>query len=116
MLMAAIRDPIVGPSLTVGIGGWAAEAGHIFFTVPLPVEANAFAGHVAGSALAGLLNERQSGALIEVLEAVGTAFVGDAMAGFDVLECNPVILTEQGGVVADVLILRTAAGKSTASH
>jgi len=117
LLVAAVRDKVVGASMMVAIGGWAAEAGHVFFTAPLPLSVEDIERHLRTSRLAALLGPDQR-RLAELLHRIGQAFMGPDMARFDVLECNPVILTSRGAVLADVLIVSadTAAHALVSAH
>ena len=105
VLVGALRDPVAGPTLTVGVGGWGAEAGAVFGTVVLPKDAAALAELAARWRLPHLLGERRTRALVGVLEQVAAAFAGGELEGYQAVELNPVILDGEGAVVVDALLV-----------
>ena len=108
LLVTLVRDPIVGSSITVGMGGWAAKAELEFFIAPVTEGSPCdFAGPIEGTQLGRLLDAGQKQALAALLDKRSGAFTGVAWFSFDVVECNPVILTASGAVVADVLMLQS---------
>jgi acyl-CoA synthetase (NDP forming) len=104
LLVGALRDPVAGASLTVAVGGWAAESGATFGTAALNGGPQA-AELVRGWGLARLLGERRAGQLAEFLERLATAFVGGALARYATVEINPVMLTAEGPVIVDALLV-----------
>lgn len=107
LLAGATRDPVVGPSLTVAAGGWLAESGRVFGTVSLPLSRGDFGELVGEWDLERLLGERRAGGLGAYLDALARAFVSGPLTGFSTVEVNPLILTHDGAVAADVLLVRS---------
>jgi succinyl-CoA synthetase beta subunit len=105
VLVGAVRDPVAGPTLTVAVGGWAAEAGATFGTVVLPATPAEFAGAADRWRLPHLLGERRTAELVGLLAAVADEFVGGALAGYRTVELNPVVLSAAGPRVVDVLMI-----------
>jgi acetate---CoA ligase (ADP-forming) len=106
LLVGATRDPVVGPSLTVAIGGWAAESGRVFGTVSLPLGGGSFGPVIAGWRLPRLLGDRRAGDLAAFLDTLAARFLSGPLAGFATVEVNPLILAADGAVAADVLLVR----------
>ena len=104
LLVGAVRDAVAGDSITVGFGGWAAEAGHLFFTAQLPADAGSLLGRIEASQLQSLLAPAQQQALAGMLDKVALLFSAPSMAHANVIEINPVILSGNDAVCADVLI------------
>jgi acyl-CoA synthetase (NDP forming) len=105
ILVGALRDPVAGPSLTVALGGWAAEAGALFGTVPLPADEAALAELARGWGLAHLLGARRADQLVRFLAMLGEAFADGGLGRYATIEVNPLILTEHGASVVDALIV-----------
>jgi acyl-CoA synthetase (NDP forming) len=104
ILVGAMHDPIAGPCATVAIGGWAAEAGAIFGTVPLPASAAEITERVASWNLPHLLGERRAADLAGFLTSLSAAVEGP-LAGYREIEINPVMLTPRGALVVDALLI-----------
>ena len=107
LLVGALRDPIAGPSLTLAVGGWAAEAGAIFGTIPLPAQRDAVRELVRAWNLDHLLGAERADALAGFLHALGDGFSAGQLAGFDTVEINPLILTDHGPSIVDALMVRS---------
>jgi succinyl-CoA synthetase beta subunit len=105
ILLGAIRDDIAGPSLTISLGGWAAEAATPFGVLSLPLSDDELAVQMGSWQLGHLLGTDREGQLIEYATAVSHAFVSGALSAFTVVEINPLILGPSGPVAADVLIV-----------
>jgi succinyl-CoA synthetase beta subunit len=107
ILLGAIRDEIAGPSLTVSLGGWAAEAATPFGVVSLPLSDEELAMQMGGWQLGHFLGTEKESQLIEYATGLSRAFVsGGSLSIFTVVEINPLILGPDGAVAADVLIVR----------
>jgi hypothetical protein len=102
--VGALRDPVAGASVTVAVGGWAAESGATFGTAALNGGPQA-ARLVDGWGLPRLLGERRSGQLAGFLDQLATAFVKGPLTGYATVEINPVMLTEHGPVIVDALLV-----------
>ncbi|GGL94691.1 acetate--CoA ligase family protein [Nakamurella endophytica] len=105
LLVGVQRDPVAGPCLTVAVGGWAAEAGAVFGTVPLPADWTELSRRLDVWGLRRLLGEDRAAGLLTVLEAVATAATGP-LSAYREIEINPVMLTSRGPVVVDALLTR----------
>lgn len=108
ILVGVIRDPISGPAATVSIGGWAAEAGAIFGTIPLPMAEETITERVAGWNLPHLLGERRASDLAGFLTSLSGAVEGP-LAAYREIEINPVMLTPRGALVVDALLIGSPA-------
>jgi acyl-CoA synthetase (NDP forming) len=104
LLVGALRDPVAGASVTVAVGGWAAESGATFGTAALNGGPQA-AELVHGWGLPRLLGERRASQLAGFLDRLAAAFVGGPLASYATVEINPVMLTEDGPVVVDALLV-----------
>jgi acyl-CoA synthetase (NDP forming) len=106
LLIGAIRDRVVGPSVTVAIGGWAAESGRTFGTVALPLTDGEAARLVDAWGLRSLLGDARTANLASFLETLAAAFTDGVLTDYSTVEINPVILTTDAAVVADVLLVK----------
>ena len=106
LLVAALRDAVAGPTLTLAVGGWAAESGAVFGTTPLPASAGDLAALVERWGLGRLLGADRAGVLARFADELGRAFVDGDLAAYQTVEINPLMLTAEGAVAADVLLLR----------
>jgi acyl-CoA synthetase (NDP forming) len=104
LLIGALRDPVAGPTVTVAVGGWAAESGQIFGTVPLPVTRDELWQQVREWRLDHLLGDRVDG-LVDFLADLGDQFAGGALSQYATVEINPLMLTGHGPSVVDALIV-----------
>lgn len=108
VLLGLTRDPIYGVTLTLGMGGVAAELLADTVTLILPTTAQDIRAGLMRLRLWPLLNGyrgRRAGD-IDALIAAALA-LADVMAGDDSLEeieINPIILRETGAVAVDALI------------
>jgi len=105
ILIGAIRDPIAGPTVTVAVGGWAAEAGATFGTLVLPLTPEEITQALARRRLPHLLGDRRTADLAALLTTVATEFATGALAAYRTVELNPVILGPDGPRVVDVLMV-----------
>lgn len=105
LLVGAVRDPAAGPTLTVAVGGWAAEAGATFGTLVLPASGAELAAAAAGWRLPDLLGSRRTAELVALLQVVADEFATGALSGYRTVEMNPVILDAAGPRIADVLMV-----------
>jgi len=106
LLISAVRDRVAGPSLIVGVGGWAAESGTLFAVIPLPADRAAIGRHLRDGALPHLLGDDKIGGLADLLDALAAAFTGGALAEYTVVELNPVIVGAAGPTIADALLTK----------
>jgi acetate---CoA ligase (ADP-forming) len=105
ILVGLLRDAAAGPVLSVGAGGWAAELGEPAIMVALPAAPDALSRAVSRSRLARALGAERSRELSELVAVLAAEFVNGELAEYTTVECNPVILTATGPVVADVLLV-----------
>ncbi len=106
LLVGAIRDPVAGPTLTVGFGGWAAESGRSFGTVALPLASGQAGALIERWGLAPLLGAARAAALGRLLSSLAEAVTAGPLEAYGTVELNPVILTGDAAVAADVLLVR----------
>jgi acyl-CoA synthetase (NDP forming) len=105
LLVGALRDPVAGPSLTVAVGGWAAESGLVFGTVPLPATSDQLRQVVRSWNLDHLLGESRADDLAGFLAMLGKQFAIGDLAQFATVEINPLMLTDHGPSIVDALIV-----------
>lgn len=108
LLIGALRDPVAGPTVTVAVGGWAAESGQVFGTLALPVTREELWTQVRKWRLDHLLGERVGG-LVEFLAELGESFAVGALSPYTTVEINPLMLTDHGPSVVDALIVSGSA-------
>jgi len=106
LLVTLVRDPVAGPVLVMGVGGWAAELADPLLTCPLPTTdadlTNVIRASGVTRAIAGPASEA---ALVSLLQTLAGAFLpGGLLGDCSFVECNPVILTADGPRVVDVLL------------
>lgn len=106
LLVGAVRDHTAGPNLTIGVGGWAAEAGAIFGIVLLPIGEQQLGQALAGWGLPALLGERRTEGLVRCLCRLGNAFSAGPLSSYSTVEINPLILGPNGPVIVDALLVR----------
>jgi hypothetical protein len=107
ILVGALRDAVAGPTVTVAVGGWAAEAGAVFGTVVLPKSGGELAELAARWRLPHLLGARRTAALVGLLTTLAHEFAEGELASFEAVELNPVILDGDEAVIVDALIVRS---------
>lgn len=105
LLVGLVRDPVAGPAAIVGVGGWAAESAHLFAVVPLPATDADVGAHLHRGGLPALVGADATAALVRLLVGMGHQFTTGALRRYAVVECNPVILTDTGPRIADVLLV-----------
>lgn len=105
ILVGGVRDPFVGPSVVVGMGGWAAEGGFLFGRLPSALSHEEISQAVARWSLARLVGEERAAGLATFLAQFSKAFIDGGLRQYSVVECNPVILTTSGPAIADVLLV-----------
>ena len=103
LLVGVVRDPLAGLSLTVAVGGWAAEAGAVFGTIPL-ASSPSIADHVAAWRLPRLIGSERAEGFVGFLERLADAARTD-LTDFREIELNPVMLTARGPLVVDALLV-----------
>ena len=107
VLVGFLRDSRFGAVVNIGIGGWAAELGRPAITSALPVDVETLGAAVRGSGLAAALGEVHAAALVDLVGRLADEFESGALTDFAEVECNPVMLTADGPVIADVLLIRS---------
>ena len=111
MIVAARTDAVV-PALIVGLGGIWTELLSDAAVIPLPASATEVEAAIRGLRGAALLDGGRGsvklaiGALAQFAAGVGELLLED---GLELIECNPVIVSEHGAVAADALIARRCA-------
>lgn len=106
ILVGALRDPVAGPTVTVAVGGWAAEAGLTLGTIVGAREAAELETLARRWGLPRLLGERRSADLAGFLAGLTTAFVDGPLSAYGTVELNPLLLTVDGPVIVDALMVR----------
>ena len=109
LLVGLVRDQVTGPGLIVGIGGWAAESASIFAAVPLAASLDIavdIAEELRRGQLSKLVGTDRIERLTALLVQLGVQFTTGELRHYDVVECNPVILSAQGPRIADALLVR----------
>ena len=110
MIVAARTDAVV-PALIVGLGGIWTELLSDAAVIPLPASASEIEVAIRGLRGAALLDGGRGGvklaigALAEFAAGIGELLLSDRL---ELIECNPVIVSEHGAVAADALIARRA--------
>lgn len=108
LLIGALRDPVAGPSVTVAVGGWAAESGQVFGTIPLPVGREELQTLAKRWRLDHLLGDRVDG-LVDFLAELSDSFATGQLSEYTTVEINPLMLTGHGPSIVDALIVRGSA-------
>jgi acyl-CoA synthetase (NDP forming) len=110
MIVAARTDAVV-PALIVGLGGIWTELLSDAAVIPLPASATEIEEAIRNLRGAALLDGGRGGvklaigALAEFAAGIGELLLSDRL---ELIECNPVIVSEHGAVAADALIARRA--------
>ena len=108
MLLGLRRDPVYGATLTLGLGGVAAELMADTVTLICPANADDIAAALRRLRLWPLLDGWRGGACADTGAAVAVAMAMQAMMERDPaiaeIEINPLILRRNGAVVADAVI------------
>jgi len=111
MIVAARTDAVV-PALIVGLGGIWTELLSDAAVIPLPASAAEIEEAIRNLRGAALLTGGRGGvklaieALAEFAAGVGEMLLAERL---ELVECNPVIVSEHGAVAADALIARRCA-------
>ncbi len=105
VLAGALRDPVAGPTVTVAVGGWAAEAGATLGTIVGAPGVAALEALARGWDAPRLLGARRTADLVAFLERFAAAFAAGALAGYGTVEINPLILAPGGPVIVDALLV-----------
>jgi hypothetical protein len=108
LIVGAVRDPVFGPVVLVGLGGVVAEALADVATAPAPLPAGEAADLLDELAARPLLEGFRGGPAVD-RAAVGrvVAALGDLVAGHDRLESieiNPLRATADGVVALDAVV------------
>lgn len=105
LLVGLQRDRDLGVHLTLGLGGSLTEAANLTRTVMAPVTYERVVEELKRIRLWLEFGERAEDVAKFVLD-VTTEFYNGDLADLEVLEMNPVIVTESGPQIADVLAVR----------
>jgi acetate---CoA ligase (ADP-forming) len=100
-LIVAVRRDAVVPVLVVGLGGVYAEALDDVAVVPLPATPERVLAKLQALRGAPLLADADLSAAARLAAAL------TEIPGLDLIECNPVLVHEQGAVVVDALAKET---------
>jgi acyl-CoA synthetase (NDP forming) len=112
MIVGVTRDPVLGAAVTVGTGGIFAEVLRDVATRPLPLDrddAREMVTGLRGYALLDGARGRPKGdleALLDVIESVAR-LAEAAGSRLSELDLNPVVVTPQGAVAVDSLVIIT---------
>jgi acyl-CoA synthetase (NDP forming) len=96
-LLVAVRRDAVVPVLVIGLGGIYAEALDDVAVVPLPATPERVQAKLARLRGAALLKDTDLAAAARLAAELA------AIPGLDLIECNPVLVHEQGAVVVDAI-------------
>lgn len=107
LLVGLMRDAAAGPAVVIGVGGWSAEAGMVFATVPLPASRRVLELALDDSPLAHLVGSGSRAGLVDLLTCLTEHFVTGALSDYDVVELNPIILSARGPRIADAMLIRS---------
>jgi acetate---CoA ligase (ADP-forming) len=101
-LIVAVRRDAVVPVLVIGLGGIHAEVLDDVAVIPLPATPARIESALAGLKGAGLLKHKDLPAAARIAAAL------TELPGLELIECNPVLVHEQGAVVVDAVAKETA--------
>ena len=108
LLVGLTRDPVYGPSLTIGLGGVLSESGLGQATGVLPLQNDAALFELLDEA--GIVEVVARSAppldrLVRPVQRLADAFVSGPLSAYATVEINPLFLTSDGRVLAgDVLV------------
>ena len=109
LVVGGLRDPHLGPAVTIGLGGTAAEVLNDTVTVLVPPEPGDVESAARALKGAPLLNGYRGAKPVDLdaLEAIVQAVADTLDEQDDIVEidCNPVIISEGAPRVADVLVV-----------
>ncbi len=112
VLIGARRDPVYGATLTLGLGGVAAELLQDTVTVILPITGEELETAMRGLQLWPLLDGYRGRARADVAAIIDAALKTQQMMDNDPtlieIEINPLMVKKRGAVAADALIRRDA--------
>ncbi len=105
MLLGLVRDPHLGPAVTVGLGGALAEATMHHATAPLPAEADDVERLIDLAGLRGLFSKPQTRhGFVDYVTTIAREFTDGSLSDWATIEVNPLFLVPDGRVLAgDVL-------------
>ena len=110
ILIGLIRDVVVGPTCTVGFGGWAAELAPPLdsFTLndPTTFTADAMVERITSWGLVKALGGKTVADLATLLAELCESFSTGKFAGYETLEINPVVMTAGGPCIVDALLVQ----------
>lgn len=106
ILVGLLRDAVAGPAAIIGVGGWAAETGTIFATIPLPASEQQISDVLLRGDLPRLIGVDKVTDLVTLVTPLAAAFTDGDLAEFDTVELNPVIMAATGPTIADALLVR----------
>ncbi len=106
ILVGLVRDRVAGPAVVVGVGGWSAETGTIFATIPLPASVEHISERLVRSALPRLVGDQKVVELVKLVGRLSGDFTGGVLAEYDTVELNPVIMAADGPMIADALLVK----------
>lgn len=108
MLLSVRRDPVYGASLTLGMGGTAAELLDDTRTMVLPVSGADIRAAIDGLRLAPLLHGYRGAAVCDLDAVVSAGLALASLIASDPtiveIEINPLMVRETGAVAADALM------------
>jgi acyl-CoA synthetase (NDP forming) len=111
LLLGLRRDPVLGATVTLGMGGVMAELLADTVTLVLPVQAPQIDTALRSLRLWPLLDGYRGRARADTGAVVAAVLILQDMlhrdAGIDEIEINPLMLRAQGAVAADAVIWRT---------
>ena len=109
LIVGGLRDPHFGPTVTIGLGGAAAEVFNDTVTVLVPPEPGEIESALRGLRGTALLHGYRGAEPIDLhaLETIIRTVIDALVEHSDIVEidCNPVIITSGSPTVVDVLIV-----------
>lgn len=119
ILVGLIRDRVAGPTVTLGLGGWAAELAGALTTLALTDSSSCSGeridGALASCGLAAALGGEAAGQLSALVSRLCEAFTSGGLASWQTVECNPVVLTPAGPRIVDALLVADSSHEGASS-
>jgi acyl-CoA synthetase (NDP forming) len=109
ILVGLVRDRTAGPTVTLGLGGWAAELAGPLATLALTDRSSWSPDRIdrvlASCGLRAALGAEAAGQLGVLVSQLSEDFTVGGLASWQTVECNPVVLTPDGPRIVDALLI-----------
>ncbi|MGY1806970.1 acetate--CoA ligase family protein [Blastococcus sp. SYSU D00669] len=109
LLLGFIRDAVAGPTVTVGVGGWAVELvpplGTLALTGPEAPTVDETVDSLTRWGLARAVGPAALQSFARLTAELAGHFADGDLAAYSTLELNPVVLTPEGPRVVDALLI-----------